>query len=85
MIPALFLMACLAVGVIAGTQLVLTGRSENSIIGLNVALICAVTGLALLQEYYGLGFSSDIAFVLILPGAVGSIMYAKMLRGGLFK
>ena len=85
MTPVEFLVICLAVGVLSGVQLVLRGSPENSIIGLSMALICAVTGLVLLEVYYKIGFSTAIAFCLIFPGIFGSIFYAKFLRGEIFK
>ncbi|MFC2162506.1 hypothetical protein ACFLRF_02400 [Candidatus Altiarchaeota archaeon] len=85
MTPLGFLMISLGVGVLAGCQLVLRGRSENSITGLNIALICTVTGLSLFGRYYGIGFGRDVAFILIFPGIIGSIIYARFLRGGVFR
>lgn len=85
MTPLTFFMACLAGGVLAGTQLVLRGQVEDAIIGLNVAVICTVTALVLLNEYSGLAFSRDIAFFLILPGIFGSIFYARMIRARALK
>jgi multisubunit Na+/H+ antiporter MnhF subunit len=85
MTPADFLVICLAVGVLSGARLVLRGSPENSIIGLNIAVVCAVTALVLLEVSYGVGFSTAIAFCLILPGVFGSILYAKFLRGEMFK
>jgi len=85
MTPVEFLLICLAVGVLAGVQLVLRGSSENSIVGLNIALICAVTGLVLLEVYYNVGFSTAIAFCLVFPGVFGAILYAKFVRGEIFK
>ena len=85
MTPVDFLVICLGVGVLSGAQLVLRGSSENSIIGLNIAVVCTVTALVLLETSYRIGFSTFIALCLIFPGVFGSIAYAKMLRGGLFK
>jgi len=83
--PLDFFIASLAFGVLTGVVLVLRGDPENSIIGLNIALICAVTGLVLMEVYYKVGFSTAIAFCLIFPGIFGSIVYAKFVRGGIFK
>jgi multisubunit Na+/H+ antiporter MnhF subunit len=85
MTPLDFLVFSLAVGVLAGVQLVARGGPENSLIGLNVAVICVVTELVILHQFYGLVFSRDIAFYLLFPGVFGVIIYAKFLRGGLFK
>lgn len=82
MTPLDFLVFCLAAGVLAGVQLVARGGPENSLIGLNVAVICVVTELVVLNQFYGLAFSSDIAFYLIFPGVFGVIVYARFLRGG---
>jgi len=85
MTPADFLLICLAIGVLSGARLVLRGSKENAIIGYNIAAICAITGLVLLEAEYKVGFSSAIAICLVFPGAFGSILYAKFLRGGIFR
>ena len=85
MTPLDFFLVCLGVGVLTGVQLVLRGSPENSIIGLNISLICAVTGLVLLEVNYGVSFSTVIALCLVFPGIFGTVVYAKFLRGGIFK
>ncbi len=85
MTPIEFLIISLAIGVLAGVQLVAKGGAENSLIGLNVAVICIVTELVLLNQYYNLAFARDIAFYLIFPGVFGVIVYAKFLRGGILR
>jgi multisubunit Na+/H+ antiporter MnhF subunit len=85
MTPLYFLVLSLAFGVLAGVRLVARGGPENSLIGLNVAVICVVTELVVLHRYFGLAFGRDIAFYLIFPGVFGVIVYAKFLSGGIFK
>lgn len=77
-------LAALSFGVLAGVKIVVRKETENALIGLNVAVICSVTGLVLLQKYFGVAFSRDIAFYMIFPGFIGIIVYAKFLRGRIF-
>ena len=74
-----FLLFALAIGVVTGVLLVGRGSPGNSLIGLNVATICAVTILVLMQEQ-GIGFSRDIGFYLIFPGFLGVIVFTRFLR-----
>ena len=71
----------LSVGVLSGALLVARGGPENSLIGLNVATICGVTALVVLDREFGVVFSKDIAFYLILPGVFGVVVVAMLLRG----
>ncbi len=72
------LLLSLAAAIAAGVVLVLRGGPENSLIGLNVATISAVTFLVLLQE--SVAFSRDIAFYLIFPGFLGVIVFSRFVR-----
>ena len=72
------LLFSLAAGVACGIVLVGRGGPENSLIGLNVATVCAVTLLLAMQEA-GVAFSRDIAFYLIFPGVFGVIVFTRFL------
>jgi hypothetical protein len=76
-----FLFLCLSAGVLTGAVLVTRGGRENSLIGLNVATICAVTMLVAMDKYMGIAFSRDIALYLVLPGAFGVIVFSMALKG----
>jgi len=80
-----FIAIALSIGIISGIRLVARREPEDSLIGLNVATICTVTELVILDEFYGLSFGRDIAFSLLFPGVIGIIAYAKFLRGGVFR
>ncbi len=79
-----FLYIALAFGVVTGVRLVARRNAEDSLIGLNVAVICTVTALVAFHHYELIAFSRDIAFYFIFPGVIGVIAYAKFLRGGVF-
>ncbi len=72
--------ACLSIGLLAGVIVVLRGGPENSLIGLNVATICAVTGLVGLDKFIGIGFAQDIAFFLIFPGVFGVLIFSRFVK-----
>ncbi len=74
-----FVLFALAVGVVTGVVLVARGAPENSLIGLNVATVCAVTALVVMQQNLMISFSKDIAFYLIFPGIFGAIIFSRFL------
>jgi len=76
-----FLLLCLSAGILTGSVLVGRGGRETSLIGLNVATICAVTMLVAMDRYMGIAFSRDIAFYLVLPGVFGVIYFCMAMRG----
>ena len=85
MIGLTVLMFSLSVGVLSGVVLVARGGIENSLIGLNIATICGVTMLIILDKYFNVAFSKDIAYYLIFPGIFGVIVVCillKEVRGG---
>ena len=73
------LYAAMAAGVLSGVIIVLRGGPANSLIGLNVATICAVTALVALDMDSGISFSRDIAFYLIFPGVFGVIIFSRFM------
>ncbi|MBU0762843.1 MAG: hypothetical protein KKD39_07430 [Candidatus Altiarchaeota archaeon] len=75
------LLAVLALAVATGIVLVLRGGPENSLIGLNVATIAAVTVLMAFDRYYGLAFAKDIGFYLIFPGVFGVMIFSRFILG----
>jgi len=74
------LLAALSAGVLTGVVLVARGGRENSLIGLGVATICAVTMLVVLDRYAGVAFSRDIALYLVFPGVFGVIYFCMVMR-----
>ncbi|MFH1056092.1 MAG: hypothetical protein V1744_08375 [Candidatus Altiarchaeota archaeon] len=79
----MFFLFALSVGVLTGVIIVArggVGSRENSLIGLNIATICAVTMLVAMDKYMGIAFSRDIAFYLIFPGVFGIIIFCMLLR-----
>ena len=50
--------------------------------GGDVATICVVTELVILNQYYNVAFSRDIALYFIMPGVLGVVVYSMLLRGG---
>lgn len=76
-----FFYACISLGVISGVVIVLRGGPENSLIGLNVATICAATGLLAMDGFMGVGYAKEIAFYLIFPGILGPILFSRFIGG----
>ncbi|MBD3387799.1 MAG: hypothetical protein GF416_02010 [Candidatus Altiarchaeales archaeon] len=73
------LISSLAVGVLVGVVLVSRGGPENSLIGLNIATICAITAFLAVQREQNILFTGDILFYLILPGVFGVIVFTRFM------
>jgi multisubunit Na+/H+ antiporter MnhF subunit len=73
------LVGVLALCIVTAVILVLMGEPENSLIGLNIATVAAVTFLLVLDRHYGLAFSKDIGLYLILPGVLGVMVFSRFL------
>ena len=72
-------LAACAVGVLTGVILVNRNPPENALIGLNLATVCAISALLIIQQNWEIGFSKDIAFFLVFPGAIGIIVFSRFL------
>ena len=78
------LFIALSLSFLTGARLVARRGSTTSLVGANVATISLGTALILLGREFGIAYTREITFALILVGAVGIIMFSRILREGSF-
>jgi len=78
------LFVALSISFITGARLVARRGSTTSLVGANVATISLGTALVLLGKEFGIAYTREITFALIIFGAVGIIMFSRILREGTF-
>ena len=79
------LFVALSISFITGARLVARRGSTTSLVGANVATISLGTALVLLGKEFGIAYTREITFALIIFGAVGIIMFSRILREGTFR
>ncbi len=75
----------LSIAFLTGARLVARKGSTTSLVGANVATISLGTALILLGRWFDIAYAREITFALIVFGAVGIIMFARILREGTFE
>ncbi|MDI6702538.1 monovalent cation/H+ antiporter complex subunit F [Methanothermobacter wolfeii] len=75
------LMASLAVFSIAAVRIATRKSIGMGLVGISGLSIAIATLLILINRVYGIGFCRDIAYALVLLGPVGTIAFARVLRG----
>ncbi|SCG86659.1 monovalent cation/H+ antiporter complex subunit F [Methanobacterium congolense] len=75
------LMAALAIYAVATIRITTRKTIAMGLVGLLGLSIAVVTILVLIQHIYGLGFCRDIATALVFLGPIGTIAFARVLRG----
>ncbi len=80
-----FLFVALSISFLTGARLVARKGSTTSLVGANVATISLGTALILLAREFGIAYAREITFVLIVFGAIGILMFSRVLREGTFR
>lgn len=78
------LFTALSISFLTGARLVARRGSTTSMVGANLATISLGTALILLGKEFGIAYTREITFALIVFGAVGIIMFSRILREGTF-
>jgi energy-converting hydrogenase B subunit B len=81
LISEYILMGALAIFALATIRITTRKKIAMALVGLSGLSIAVATMLILVQHIYGLGFCRDIATALILLGPIGTIAFARVLRG----
>jgi len=81
MIAEYTLLASLAVFSIAAVRIATRRSIGMGLVGISGLSIAIATILILINRMYGVGFCRDIAYALVLLGPVGTIAFARVLRG----
>ena len=81
LISEYILMGALAIFAVATIRITTRKKIAMALVGLSGLSIAVAMMLVLVQNIYGLGFCKDIATALIFLGPVGTIAFARVLRG----
>jgi energy-converting hydrogenase B subunit B len=81
LISEYILMGALAIFVVATIRITTRKKIAMALVGLSGLSIAVAMMLILVQDMYGLAFCKDIATALIFLGPVGTIAFARVLRG----
>ncbi len=81
LISEYILMGALAIFAVATIRITTRKKIAMALVGLSGLSIAVAMMLILVQNIYGLGFCKDIATALIFLGPVGTIAFARVLRG----
>ncbi len=74
-------LASLAIFSVAAVRIVTRKTIGMGLVGISGLSIAVATILVLIQELYGIAFCRDIAYALVILGPVGTIAFARVLRG----
>ena len=75
------LMAALAIYALASVRIASRKNIGMGLVGVSGLSIAVATILVIVQNIYGIAFCKDIATALVLLGPVGTIAFARVLRG----
>jgi energy-converting hydrogenase B subunit B len=75
------LMAALAIYALASMRIATRKTIGMGLVGVGGLSIAVATILIIVQNIYGIAFCKDIATALVLLGPVGTIAFARVLRG----
>jgi energy-converting hydrogenase B subunit B len=81
LISEYILMVALAIFAIATIRITTRKKISMALVGLSGLSIAVATMLVLVENIYGLAFCKDIATALVFLGPVGTIAFARVLRG----
>jgi energy-converting hydrogenase B subunit B len=81
LISEYILMGALAIFAVATIRITTRKKIAMSLVGLAGLSLAVAMMLILVQHIYDLGFCKDIAIALIFLGPVGTIAFARVLRG----
>ncbi|MDI3483639.1 MAG: energy-converting hydrogenase subunit [Methanobacteriaceae archaeon] len=74
-------LASLAIFIIAAVRIATRKTIAMGLVGVSALSIAVATILILINKIHGIGFCRDIAYALVLLGPVGTIAFARVLRG----
>ena len=75
------LLASLAIFAVATIRIATRKTIAMGLVGLSGLSIAVATLLVLVQNIYNISFCKDIAYLLVILGPVGTIAFARVLRG----
>ncbi len=81
LISEYILMGALAIFAVATIRITTRKKIAMALVGLSGLSIAVATMLILVQNIYNLAFCKDIATALVFLGPVGTIAFARVLRG----
>jgi energy-converting hydrogenase B subunit B len=81
LISEYILLGALAIFAVATIRITTRKKIAMALVGLSGLSIAVATMLVLVQNIYGLAFCKDIATALVFLGPVGTIAFARVLRG----
>ncbi len=74
-------LASLAIFSIAAVRITTRKTIGMGLVGVSALSIAIATILILMNRIYGISFCRDIAYALVILGPVGTIAFARVLRG----
>jgi len=74
-------LASLAIFIIAAVRIATRKTIAMGLVGISALSIAVATILILINKIHGIRFCRDIAYALVLLGPVGTIAFAKVLKG----
>ncbi|MDZ4172706.1 MAG: monovalent cation/H+ antiporter complex subunit F [Methanobacteriaceae archaeon] len=81
LISEYILMFSLAIFALASIRIATKKTIGIGLVGISGFSIAVATMLILVQNIYGIAFCKDIAYALVILGPVGTIAFARVLRG----
>jgi energy-converting hydrogenase B subunit B len=81
LISEYILLGALAIFAVATIRITTRKKIAMALVGLSGLSIAVATMLVLVQNIYDLAFCKDIATALVFLGPVGTIAFARVLRG----
>lgn len=81
LISEYILMFSLAIFALVSIRIATKKTVGISLVGISGFSIAVATILILVQNIYGIAFCKDIAYALVILGPVGTIAFARVLRG----
>ncbi len=81
LISEYILLGALAIFAVATIRITTRKKIAMALVGLSGLSIAVATMLVLVQNIYGLAFCKEIATALVFLGPVGTIAFARVLRG----
>lgn len=81
LISEYILLTSLAIFALASIRIATRKTIAMGLVGISGLSIAVATILVLIQNIYTIGFSKDIAYALVVLGPVGTIAFARVLRG----
>ncbi|BAW31955.1 MAG TPA: monovalent cation/H+ antiporter complex subunit F [Methanothermobacter sp.] len=81
LISEYILLISLAIFIIAAVRIATRKTIAMGLVGVSALSIAIATTLIIINRIYNIGFCRDIAYALVLLGPIGTIAFARVLRG----